>query len=187
MNIDGFRLPKIPFLILDLGNQDVILGDAWMAHFDVLPDLRYKKLFCRSPPEMKPSFQRQLVIPRNYVQPSFVSQIHQADADRRDKAIYHDEKRAADGHKSSIKARICGSEVNVLDKEVELTLKIPQRYHTFLDVFSKNASDSLAPRRSYDHKILLESDSKIGYGPLYNQSLEELQLIKQYIIENPKK
>ena len=35
MNIDGFRLPKIPFLILDLGNQDVILGDAWMAHYDV--------------------------------------------------------------------------------------------------------------------------------------------------------
>ena len=68
MIIDGHTLPKIPFLILDLGKQDVILGDAWMAHFDVLPDLRHKRLFWRSPPKSKTSFQKEIVIPRSLLQ-----------------------------------------------------------------------------------------------------------------------
>lgn len=50
LKIDSYVLPEIPFLILDLGNQDVILGDGWMSHFDVLPDMRNRKLFWRTPP-----------------------------------------------------------------------------------------------------------------------------------------
>ena len=41
MCIDGYTLTGILFLILDLGDQNIILGDAWMAHFDVHPDLRH--------------------------------------------------------------------------------------------------------------------------------------------------
>jgi hypothetical protein len=45
LEIDGYKLPNIPFLILDLGNQDAILGAGWMEHFDVLPDLKNRKLY----------------------------------------------------------------------------------------------------------------------------------------------
>jgi hypothetical protein len=33
--IDGRRLVEVLFLILDLGNHDMILGAKWMAYFDV--------------------------------------------------------------------------------------------------------------------------------------------------------
>ncbi len=45
IKIDGYRLAEILFLILDLGNHNAILGDSWIDHFDVLPDLRNRKLF----------------------------------------------------------------------------------------------------------------------------------------------
>ena len=42
--VDGRRLVEIPFLILDLGNHDMILGAKWMAYFDIQPDLKRRKL-----------------------------------------------------------------------------------------------------------------------------------------------
>lgn len=62
--------------------------------------------------------------------------------------------------------------------------KLPQCYHNFVNLFSKEASDNLPPCRSYDHKIQLEREGKLGYGRLYNQSTEEVKAVKQYLIEN---
>jgi len=42
--LDGRRLVNVPFLVLDLGNHDLILGSLWFAHFDVKPDLRRRRL-----------------------------------------------------------------------------------------------------------------------------------------------
>jgi len=42
--IDNRRLVRVPFLVLDLGNHDLILGALWFAHFDVMPDLRRRRL-----------------------------------------------------------------------------------------------------------------------------------------------
>jgi hypothetical protein len=62
---------------------------------------------------------------------------------------------------------------------------VPQEYHKFLDVFSKEASDELPPSRAYDHRIELEKpSSELGYAPLWNQSTTELQAIKQYLVDN---
>ncbi|KAI0995662.1 hypothetical protein K3495_g12516 [Podosphaera aphanis] len=249
--IDGYTLTQLPFLILDLGNQDIILGDAWMAHFDVLPDLRNKKLFWRTPPKQTPSFQRKIVIPRKLLKPFLPNRAHQTNAELRDVAIRHDEKHAADGKNSHtisampIKIFDDTSAVSVLNKSslletnihqtfpvdihaisesaykflagqngtvafttslseidqklsarenivnqdeaVDLVSQVPQQYHDFLDVFSKAASNILPPSRSYDHKIQLEKDTKMTYGPLYNQSTEELRFVKQYLIDNLQK
>jgi hypothetical protein len=47
------------------------------------------------------------------------------------------------------------------------TKLVPDQYHDFRDVFSKEALDKLPPHRSYDYKIELEKPaSKLGYGPL---------------------
>ena len=67
IEIDGYQLAKIPFLILDIGNHDAILGDAWMDHFDVLPDLRNRKLYWRSPLKKRLSFTCILYIPRSLI------------------------------------------------------------------------------------------------------------------------
>jgi hypothetical protein len=61
---------------------------------------------------------------------------------------------------------------------------VPKTYHDLIDVFSKSASDKLPPHRSYDHKIQLEGDLLMGYSPLYKQTTEELQAVKEYITEN---
>jgi hypothetical protein len=61
---------------------------------------------------------------------------------------------------------------------------VPKAYHDLIDVFSKSALDKLPPHRLYDHKIQLEGDLSMGYSPLYKQTTEELQAIKEYITEN---
>lgn len=201
MIINGYTLPQIPFLILDLGNQDVILGDAWMAHFDVLPDLRQKKLFWRNPPKNKPSFQRELIIPREFLRQPLFRHDYQTDADRRDKTFLHNEERAKNGakkHNATINylnfyhKPNTNSTINLFnleetfaqrDKLNQINTDVPSSYHDFQNVFSKEASDLLPPRRPYDHKIELEKDAKMMYGPLCNQSTEELEEIRKYLFE----
>ena len=38
--IDGRRQYNLPFLILDIGSHDVILGRKWLAYFNILIDAR---------------------------------------------------------------------------------------------------------------------------------------------------
>jgi hypothetical protein len=59
-----------------------------------------------------------------------------------------------------------------------------KEYYDLINVFSKSALDKLSPYRLYDHKIQLEGDLLMGYSLLYKQTIEELQAIKEYIIEN---
>jgi hypothetical protein len=65
--------------------------------------------------------------------------------------------------------------------------QVPEAYHDFIDIFSKAASDLLPPHRSYDHKIILEKENTLTYSPLYKISLEELEILKQYLIDNLEK
>jgi hypothetical protein len=65
--------------------------------------------------------------------------------------------------------------------------KLPAVYANYKDVFSKAALDQLPPHRLYDYKIQLEGENNLGFSPLYNYNLEELQTMKKYIIENLRK
>lgn len=71
-------------------------------------------------------------------------------------------------------------------KKIDDNLKIPQEFSDFADVFSKAESDILPPHRSYDHKIILEGDGEKGlkYSPLYRMSLNELETVKKWIVDN---
>jgi hypothetical protein len=70
------------------------------------------------------------------------------------------------------------------DEHSKLMEKLPASFHKYIDCFSKRASDTLPPRRTYDHKIELEKDQNHSYGPLYSQSTEELLVLKKYLTEN---
>jgi hypothetical protein len=62
---------------------------------------------------------------------------------------------------------------------------IPKEYADLAEVFSKQKAHELAPHRGpLDHHIHLEKDSKPVFGPIYNLSETELQVLKQYIEEN---
>jgi hypothetical protein len=69
-------------------------------------------------------------------------------------------------------------------EEQMLRHTVLKEYHDLINVFLKSALDKLPPYRSYDHKIQLKGDLLIGYSPLYKQTIEELQAVKEYITEN---
>src|SRR5436190_18774320 len=71
-----------------------------------------------------------------------------------------------------------------LTNEELITQKLPSQYNDFRDVFSKAASDMLAPHWKYDLKIELEGKHDLGYSPLHQYSTEELRACKKYLIEN---
>lgn len=70
------------------------------------------------------------------------------------------------------------------DELGEMYTKLPPKYHSYADVFSKAASNTLAPHRSYDHRIILENDTQLSHGPLYSQSNDELLAVRNYLREN---
>jgi hypothetical protein len=87
--IDGRRLVEIPFLILDLGNHDIILGAKWMAYFDIQPDLRRRKLVWPDslPQTSEKSFAKKIRVPRDSLKPQPIQQEHQLDVMRRQHAF----------------------------------------------------------------------------------------------------
>lgn len=92
--VDGRRQLDVPFLIVDLGKHDVILGRLWFAKYRVLPDCTNRQL--RWPDEV--SLKDQIVtknyvpVPRQILQRAKeVNPAHQQDAERRDRAIERQE------------------------------------------------------------------------------------------------
>ena len=80
-------------------------------------------------------------------------------------------------------------EEHPLDDEENVRIikeRLPVEYAAFTDVFSKSASDTLAPRREgVDHKIrLTEPESTLTCNHLYKLSEQELQATKKYVTEN---
>jgi transposase InsO family protein len=64
---------------------------------------------------------------------------------------------------------------------------VPDAYRDYEDVFSKVASDEIAPYRpGVDHKIDIgdHQPEELGYSPLYKMSLEEAEACKKYIVDN---
>jgi hypothetical protein len=74
----------------------------------------------------------------------------------------------------------------ILSIDTEAELSIPNKYRDYIYIFSKKESDLLSPYRLYNYKIELESDSEksLKYSPLYKISVEELEIVKKYLIDN---
>ena len=65
---------------------------------------------------------------------------------------------------------------------------ISKEYEDLAEVFSKNKVHELPPNCGpLDHHIHLEEGSKPVFGPIYNLSETELQVLKEYIDENLRK
>ena len=65
---------------------------------------------------------------------------------------------------------------------------VPEEYHKFLDVFSKEASDTLSPHSKYNHQIrLLEGYKDYGNSPLSKMFESKLQFVKKFLEKHLKK
>ena len=61
-------------------------------------------------------------------------------------------------------------------------VELPPEYSDFADVFSEDNADKLPPHRGHlDHSIPLEEGAKPQFGPIYNLSEVELEVLKEYI------
>jgi hypothetical protein len=58
------------------------------------------------------------------------------------------------------------------------------RYKDYVDVFSKDRAETLAPHRPIDHPIGLELDFNLPYGRIYNLSEVEFKTLEAYIETN---
>jgi hypothetical protein len=74
--------------------------------------------------------------------------------------------------------RLIDERQNLLIITEEELAHVPEAYRDFINIFSKAASDQLPPYRSYNHKIILESNNILKYSPLYKMFLEELEILK---------
>ncbi len=87
LTIDGRRILNCPFLILDLGTQDVIIGIKWMRRFKVHLDPEHNRLLWPSntPPSL--SLTKEIKLP--YFSSRLRAQFpnHQPDSNRRDRML----------------------------------------------------------------------------------------------------
>lgn len=67
------------------------------------------------------------------------------------------------------------------------TRKLPSHYHHHLPVFNFKGADTLLPHRKCDHRIKLKPNTTFLHGPLYNMSIEELQVLWKYLNEQLEK
>jgi hypothetical protein len=63
---------------------------------------------------------------------------------------------------------------------------VPEVYHEFADVFSRQKADTLPPHRDCDLKINIEEGAKLPAGPIYPLSKFELKTLREFINENLK-
>jgi Retroviral aspartyl protease len=63
---------------------------------------------------------------------------------------------------------------------------VPEVYHEFADVFSKQKANTLPPHRDCDLKINIEEGAKLSAGPIYLLSEFELKTFQEFIDEDLK-
>ena len=68
--------------------------------------------------------------------------------------------------------------------KVESTVQLPKKYHHYADVFDKVQANTLPHHRPYDCPIDLQPGKEPPWGPIYNLSPTELEVLRTYIEEN---
>jgi predicted aspartyl protease len=109
LTIDGRRQYNVPFLILDLGSHDCIIGRKWFEHFNVLIDA--KERCFHWPQHLNPSYSvvKEILIPREALasqQPAKYIAKYQRDVEARDRAFEAEDQRRAAGRQSEL---YCGN------------------------------------------------------------------------------
>jgi hypothetical protein len=88
LTIDGRRIRNCPFIVLDLGNQDVIIGIKWMRRFKVRLDPQHNQFIWPNEYPPTPNLSREIKLPYFPEQRRVHGHCkHQSDANRRDRAL----------------------------------------------------------------------------------------------------
>ena len=159
---------KITLDVMKLGNTPILLGNGWLRKHGVKvdfekPQLKFQSSHCQKNCSIPQSFTIAPKCPQNIKKPdapnTYLAEIKETQKNQGQR-IYQ-----VSIHQGILKNQV------------------PQEYHEYLDVFSKELADRLPPRRYIDHEIPLEFGKRSHFGPLYNLSQKELEVQKKYIEE----
>ena len=200
------------FYVAPIGVHTMILGMPWLEHTNPLIDWRLKKVETRvltSPPtpivsdseSQSPESAKSEVSPNHVSSPSHV-RVKKPKKTRRPPP----EPKPRPSPPKVCLTRKIGSrdQIYVLHLDSitpfpeylsalsattqDATPEIPEEYRDLAEVFSKPKAHELPQHRGpLDHHIDLEPGSKPVFGPIYNLSETELQVLKDYIDENLRK
>ena len=152
----------------DTVGYDLILGIPWLCRHD--PDIRWKRSTWNiRESDAKPS-QR---CPKLVTSAAFLRITRQEGSD-----AYVVDVEALPSPFDGAKERLFGTQTG--------EAAIPSYYADFKKVFSKGEASKLAPHGPHDLAIDLEGGQP-PFGPLYNLSTTELQVLKEYLDDNLRK
>ena len=97
LNVDQRRIRNCPFIVLDLGQQDLIIGNKWLKHFRVLLDPVKNKIIWPADTPPTPYLGRDVILSLQSGKGQKPLPNVQSDANRRDRAIEQDQIRRRNG------------------------------------------------------------------------------------------
>jgi hypothetical protein len=101
LTLDGRKIYNIPFLVLPLGSQDIIIGKSFLEYFDISPSVARRKLhWPPNHPKTTKVVSQGIQIPKQILKRPTSRNHHQLDIEARDKLIQLDEQRRLAGHAS---------------------------------------------------------------------------------------
>ena len=148
LTIDGRCQESIPFIILDLGQHDIILGLRWMAHFDIWLNVREQKLIWPEPKSQEPTshFRKEIYVPRDNIRPKPIQGHHQEDVQARDRAFHLEDKRREAGRKSTLPDQEIQTFGGAYEKEIRDRIRTMQRELALLRTPSNVQHQKREPR-----------------------------------------
>jgi transposase InsO family protein/predicted aspartyl protease len=102
LTIDGRRIFNAPFIVLDLGKHDCIIGVKFMRHFKLLLEPARSRFRWPSGKPQTNSWSKDILIPYRQMFPGGTDSLAQKDADRRNQLLEKEEQRRQAGRSTRI-------------------------------------------------------------------------------------
>jgi hypothetical protein len=121
--LDGRKIYNVPFLVLPLGNHDMIIGKSFMEYFDISPSVAQKRLhWPRAHPKTTKAISQGIQIPRQILKRPRFRDHYQLDMEARDKLIEQEERRRLAGCNSIAHIYSNGSRYTSAATQTELDM-----------------------------------------------------------------
>ena len=145
---------EITFNIISSPKHPIVLGLPWFELHNPEIDWRTMEIRCRQPPRCT-----------HRISTISLQQLREK------------------GHKEPMFVFALSVKPSSITKE-ESRIQLPKQYHHYVDVFDKVKASTLPQHQLYDCPIDLQARKEPLWGPIYNLSQSELEVLRAYIEEN---
>jgi len=171
----GSHEERTRLAITNLGWQSVIIGHSWLMHHNPEVDWANQKVtFSRCPPQCKKPTAPNTASDEEDLQPG--------------DAIYatfiSEEWATAQIRATTTPSQQLAEQAHAGDDKRTFAEMVPEAYHDFDDVFSKDAFNTLPPRKPWDHAIDLIPGADLPRSRTFPLSPAEQRELDEFLREN---